>query len=67
MFSRGFENPQNKTLCRAQGKLGCREQASRNLMGKYMDSRPNSSQEFEPGQIVFLKSDPSVRGAVVGV
>ena len=32
-----------------------------------MDSRPNPSQEFEPGQIVFLKSDPSVRGAVVRV
>ena len=32
-----------------------------------MDSNPNSPLEFSPGQIVFLKSDPSVRGAVVGV
>ena len=32
-----------------------------------MDSRPNHSQEFSPGQIVALRSDPSVRGAVVSV
>ena len=32
-----------------------------------MDSRTNPSQEFEPGQIVFLRSDPTVRGAVVRV
>ena len=32
-----------------------------------MDSRPNPSQEFSPGQIVTLRSDPSVRGAVVSV
>ena len=32
-----------------------------------MDSRPNPSQEFEPGQIVVLKSDPSVRSVVVSV
>ena len=32
-----------------------------------MDSRANPSQEFAPGQIVFLRSDPSVRGAVVSV
>ena len=32
-----------------------------------MDSNPNSPLEFSPGQIVSLKSDPSVRGAVVGV
>ena len=32
-----------------------------------MDINPNSPLEFSPGQIVFLKSDPSVRGAVVGV
>ena len=32
-----------------------------------MDSRPNHSQEFSPGQIVTLRSDPSVRGAVVSV
>ena len=32
-----------------------------------MDINPNSSPEFSPGQIVFLKSNPSVRGAVVGV
>ena len=32
-----------------------------------MDSNPNSPLEFSPGQIVFLKSDPSVRGAVVDV
>ena len=32
-----------------------------------MDSRPNPSQEFELGQIVVLKSNPSVRGAVVRV
>ena len=30
-----------------------------------MDSRPNPAQEFQPGQIVFLKSNPSVRGPVV--
>ena len=32
-----------------------------------MDSRPNPAQEFELGQIVVLKSNPSVRGAVVRV
>ena len=32
-----------------------------------MDINPNSSPEFSPGQIVFLKSNPSVRGAVVSV
>ena len=32
-----------------------------------MDNRPNPSQEFSPGQVVFLKSDSSVRGAVVSV
>ena len=32
-----------------------------------MDINPNLSLEFSPGQIVFLKSNPSVRGAVVGV
>ena len=32
-----------------------------------MHINPNSPLEFSPGQIVFLKSDPSVRGAVVGV
>ena len=32
-----------------------------------MDSRPNPAQEFEPGQIVVLKSDPSVRSVVVSV
>ena len=32
-----------------------------------MHINPNLSLEFSPGQIVFLKSDPSVRGAVVGV
>ena len=32
-----------------------------------MDSRPNPPQEFQPGQIVFLKSNPSVRGPVVRV
>ncbi len=32
-----------------------------------MDVRPNPSQEFSPGQIVILRSDPSVRGAVVSV
>ena len=32
-----------------------------------MDNRPNPSQEFSPGQVVFLRSDPSVRGAVVRV
>ena len=32
-----------------------------------MDINPNSSLEFSPGQIVFLKSNPSVRGAVVSV
>ena len=30
-----------------------------------MDTNPNSSLEFSPGQIVCLKSDPVVRGAVV--
>ena len=32
-----------------------------------MHINPNSPLEFSPGQIVFLKSDPSVRGAVVDV
>ena len=32
-----------------------------------MDNSPNPSPEFLPGQIVFLKSNPSVRGAVVSV
>ena len=32
-----------------------------------MDNNPNPSSEFLPGQIVFLKSNPSVRGAVVTV
>ena len=32
-----------------------------------MDINPNSPIEFSPGQIVFLKSNPSVRGAVVSV
>ena len=32
-----------------------------------MHIKPNSPLEFSPGQIVFLKSDPSVRGAVVDV
>ena len=32
-----------------------------------MDINPNLSLEFSPGQIVFLKSNPSVRGAVVSV
>ncbi len=32
-----------------------------------MDNRANLSQEFSPGQVVFLRSDPSVRGAVVRV
>ena len=32
-----------------------------------MDSRPNPAQEFEPGQIVVLKSDPSVRSVVVSM
>ena len=32
-----------------------------------MDINPNSPLEFSLGQIVSLKSDPSVRGAVVGV
>ncbi len=32
-----------------------------------MDINPNSPLEFSPGQIVFLKSNPSVRGAVVSV
>ena len=31
-----------------------------------MDINTNSPLEFSPGQIVFLKSNPSVRGAVVG-
>ena len=36
-------------------------------MKKTMDINPNSPLEFSLGQIVFLKSDPSVRGAVVEV
>ena len=32
-----------------------------------MNSNLNSSAEFDLGQIVFLKADPSVRGAVVAV
>ena len=32
-----------------------------------MNNTPNPSHQFEPGQIVILKSDPSVRGAVVSV
>lgn len=32
-----------------------------------MNNTPNPSQEFVPGQIVFLKADPSTRGAVVAV
>ena len=32
-----------------------------------MDNSSNPSPEFLPGQIVFLKSNPSVRGAVVSV
>ena len=32
-----------------------------------MNNAPNPSQEFEPGQIVVLRSDPTVRGAVVRV
>ena len=32
-----------------------------------MNSNPNPSPEFAPGQIVFLKADPSTRGAVVAV
>ena len=32
-----------------------------------MDIRPNPSEEFSPGQIVILRSEPSVRGAVVSV
>ena len=32
-----------------------------------MNNTPNSSTEFDPGQIVFLKSNPSTRGAVVSV
>ena len=32
-----------------------------------MNKTPNPSQEFAPGQIVFLKADPSTRGAVVAV
>ena len=32
-----------------------------------MDTAPNPSQDFSPGQIVILRSDPSVRGAVVSV
>jgi superfamily II DNA or RNA helicase len=36
-------------------------------MRKDMDNNPNPSSEFLPGQIVFLKSNPSVRGAVVSV
>ena len=32
-----------------------------------MNNPLNPSQEFEPGQIVFLKANPSIRGAVVAV
>ena len=32
-----------------------------------MNNTSNPSTEFAPGQIVFLKADPSTRGAVVGV
>lgn len=32
-----------------------------------MNNTPNPSPKFTPGQIVFLKADPSVRGAVVTV
>ena len=32
-----------------------------------MNNAPNPSQEFEPGQIVVLRSDPTVRGAVLNV
>ena len=32
-----------------------------------MNNAPNPSQEFERGQIVSLKSDPSVLGAVTRV
>lgn len=32
-----------------------------------MNNTPNLSPEFIPGQIVFLKADPSTRGAVVTV
>lgn len=36
-------------------------------MENLMDSTPNSSPEFSPGQIVSLRSDPSVQGVVVDV
>ena len=32
-----------------------------------MNNPPNPAQEFTPGQIVFLKADPSIRGAVLSV
>ena len=32
-----------------------------------MDNTPNSSAEFAPGQIVFLKSNPATRGAVMAI
>ena len=32
-----------------------------------MDNTPNPSQEFDRGQIVVLKADPTTRGAVVEV
>ena len=32
-----------------------------------MNNIPNPSSEFAPGHIVFLKADPSIRGAVVAV
>ncbi|MXY28870.1 helicase [Candidatus Poribacteria bacterium] len=32
-----------------------------------MNNTPNPSQEFTPGQIVFLKANPTTRGAVVAV
>ncbi len=32
-----------------------------------METNVNQSTEFAPGQIVFLKSNPSTRGAVVGI
>ena len=32
-----------------------------------MESNANNSTEFSPGQIVFLKSNPSTRGAVIAV
>ena len=32
-----------------------------------MNNTSNPAPEFDPGQIVFLKADPSTRGAVVSV